>query len=159
MKHLIPCLTLAASLAAGPAAMAASAALAAPIHQFIDAFDKGDMKTAAAAYEPSGVVIIDEVAPHLWRGPKAFETWVADLAADSRSQGLSDEHVALGPASREEVTRARAYVIVPAVYTFRKAGVAMREAAQMTFVLRRGPGGWKIAAWTFTGPGATPAGR
>jgi hypothetical protein len=31
-------------------------------------------------------------------------------------------------------------------------GVAMREAAQFTFVLKKGAGGWLIHAWTWTGP-------
>ena len=35
----------------------------------------------------------------------------------------------------------------------------MREAAQMTYVLRHGAEGWKILAWTFTGPGPLPAGK
>jgi hypothetical protein len=28
----------------------------------------------------------------------------------------------------------------------------MRESAQMTFALRKGPGGWLIHGWTWTGP-------
>ena len=42
--------------------------------------------------------------------------------------------------------------MVPAVYTFKERGVAMREAAQMTFVLKKGAGGWLIHGWTWTGP-------
>ncbi len=33
-----------------------------------------------------------------------------------------------------------------------QGGVAMREAAQMTFVLKKGAGGWLIHGWTWTGP-------
>ena len=120
MKLLISALALAGGIATAPAVDAADAALAAPIHQFIDAFDKGDLKTAAAAYESDGVVIIDEVAPHLWRGSEAFSTWAADLIADGKAHGLSDERVDLGPLTREEVNGARAYVIVPAVFSFRQ---------------------------------------
>jgi hypothetical protein len=30
----------------------------------------------------------------------------------------------------------------------------MRETAQMTFMLKKGPAGWLIHGWTFTGPKA-----
>ena len=159
MKLLISTLALAGSLAMAPAVDAGNAALEAPIHQFIDAFDQGDLTTAAAAYDTVGVIIIDEVAPHLWRGPGAFNTWAADLIADGKARGLSDERVDLGQFSREEVDDDRAYVIVPAVFHFKQRGVAMSEAAQMTYVLRKGKDDWKILAWTFTGPGPSPAGK
>jgi hypothetical protein len=44
----------------------------------------------------------------------------------------------------------------PDTYTFKKNGMLMRETAQMTFALAKGPTGWKIAAWTWTGPDAVP---
>ncbi len=75
MKSTILGLACLAALAVSSPAAAADAALAAPIHQFIDAFNKGDGKTAGATHLASGVTIIDEVAPFIWTGPKAFETW------------------------------------------------------------------------------------
>jgi len=45
-----------------------------------------------------------------------------------------------------------AYVVVPAVYNFKVKGAAMRESAQMTYVLKNGPSGWLITGWTWTGP-------
>jgi hypothetical protein len=53
---------------------------------------------------------------------------------------------------RLEVTGNRAYVIVPAAYTFKQAGAAMRENAQMTFALKKGVAGWLIHGWRWTGP-------
>jgi hypothetical protein len=46
--------------------------------------------------------------------------------------------------------------VVPAVYTYKERGVAMREAAQMSFVLKKSAGGWLIHGWTWTGPKAEP---
>jgi hypothetical protein len=45
-----------------------------------------------------------------------------------------------------------AYVVVPAVFAFKERGVAVREAAQMTFVLEKDAAGWLIHGWTWTGP-------
>jgi len=50
----------------------------------------------------------------------------------------------------------RAYVIIPATYTFKQKGQTLRETAQMTFVLAKEASGWKIHAWTWTGPEAAP---
>ncbi len=132
-------------------AVAADSQVVAPIHQFIDGFNKGDMKAAAASHV-ADVVIIDEPAPHLWRGTGAFQAWLDDLTKDSAKRGRSDEAVALEEATREEVDGDRAYVVVPATYIFKEKGVAMREPAQMTFVLQKIGAEWKISAWTWTGP-------
>lgn len=157
MKSLAIGLVAWAGLAAGASAATPDAQLTAPIHRFIDAFDKGDGKTAAAAHWTADLSIIDEVPPYVWRGPKAFESWANDLTANDKKLGITGEKVTLGPVMRTEVDGAAAYVVMAAVYSFKDHGAPMREPAQMTFALRKGPGGWKISAWTWTGPKPTPA--
>ena len=144
---------LLASMTFGGAVVAATPNpdLAAPIHTFIDAFNKGDGKTAAATHT-TDVAIIDESPPYLWRGPTAFADWSRDLAADDAKVGITGEMVTLGDVVRTEVSGRKAYVIVAAVYSFKDHGAAMHEPARMTFALRKGTDGWKIAAWTWTGP-------
>jgi len=154
MKTLVLGLAFLAALPS--AAAAANAAVETPIHQFIDAFDKGDAKTAAATHVASGVSIIDEVPPYAWQGPKAFGTWAADLASHDKALGISGEAVTLGKVSRELVSGSSAYVIFDATYSFKQKGVAMHEPAQMTFVMKKVGAAWKIAGWTWTGPDPTP---
>ena len=156
MKHLVLVaagLTLASM---SSAALAANAQLEAPIHQFIDSFNKGDAKAAAATHLASPV-IVDEVPPHVWVGPKAFASWAADLDKNDKATGISEEVVTLGKVVREVNSGATAYVVIDAVYTFKQKGVAMREPAQMTYALKRTKSGWKIAAWSWTGPDPVPA--
>ena len=155
-------LTLAAvvSLALGASASAqtADAELIAPIQQFITNFNKGDMAAAAASHASGAdLVIIDEVSPYLWRGPKAFHSWAADLESDAKKNGITEPKVTLGAVTRIEKNGDQSYVVVPTVYTFKQRGTAMREAAQMTVVLRKGPTGWLIHGWTWTGPKPRPA--
>jgi len=140
-------------LAAAPA-LAADPAVEAPIQQFITAFNKGDTAGAAATMAPR-VSIIDEVAPFQWRGPDAFARWGAALAADSKTKGYSNESVTLGTPSRELVSGANAYVIVPATYSFTQKGVKMAEVSQITFTLMKVDTAWKITGWTWTGPEAS----
>jgi hypothetical protein len=140
-------------------AQTADADVIAPIQKFIDSFNKGDRAAAAAAHASGAdLTIIDEVPPYLWRGAKAFQAWSADLEADAKKQGITEPMVTLSTATRIERNGDQAYAVVPAVYTFKQRGAAMREAAQMTFALRRGATGWLIHGWTWTGPRPQQAG-
>lgn len=133
--------------------------LMAPIQKFISSFNKGDTAGAASTHAAGAdLTIVDEVAPYLWRGPKAFHSWGADLEADAKKNGITESMVTLSAATRTETSGDSAYVVVPAVYTFKLKGTPMREAAQMTFVLKKGASGWLIHGWTWTGPRAQPAG-
>ena len=152
---VIATMLLGAALGLGAApALAADPAVEAPIQQFIAAFNKGDTAGAAATMAPRAS-IIDEVAPFQWRGPDAFARWGAALAADSKAKGYSNESVTLGTPSRELVTGANAYVIVPATYSFTQKGVKMAEVSQLTFTLMKVDTAWKITGWTWTGPEAS----
>jgi hypothetical protein len=156
MKTTILGLACLAAFSTASAATAANAQLEVPIHQFIDAFNKGDMKGAAATHVATGVSIIDEVPPHLWQGPKAFATWAADLTKNDKAAGISDEKVTLGAVTREVVSGQTAYVVIAATYSFKQKGVAMHEPAQMTFAMKMSGEAWKIVGWTWTGPDPTP---
>ena len=146
-------------VAAPAIAQTADPQLMAPIHKFIDSFNKGDSAAAASTHAAAAdLTIIDEVPPYLWRGPKAFQAWGADLENDAKKQGISEPKVTLGAPVRSEKSGDQAYVVVAAVYTFKQGGAAMREAAQMTFVLKKESSGWLIHGWTWTGPKPKPAG-
>jgi len=121
-----------------------------PIQKFIDSFNKGDIAGAAATHAAEAdLVIIDEVPPFLWRGARAFQQWSNNLG--NQKQGITDQMVKIGAPTRTDLSGDQAYVVAPIVYTFKERGVPMRESAQMTFVLRKGPGGWLIHGWTWTG--------
>jgi ketosteroid isomerase-like protein len=155
MRQIVVGIVLWAALGMGVAA-GADDPIIAPIQKFMDAFNKGDTATAAATHSATAdLTIIDEVPPYAWHGVKAFGTWAEALGVYDKSQGITDEHVAISAPTRVETSGDRAYVIVPAVYTFKEHGEARRAEAQMTLALRKGASGWLIHAWTWTGPRAT----
>jgi len=151
-------LTLGAGLAAS-AAPPASEPVAA-LHQFIDSFNKGDVKAAAAAHAPD-VVIIDEVPPHVWRGPNAFQAWATDLDKVTKAAGQTEQKVTLGQPVRSEINGNTAYAVVPATFTYKQNGKPVAERAQMAAALRKEGGAWKITGWAWAGtvprPAAAPA--
>jgi ketosteroid isomerase-like protein len=137
-------------------AIAGDAQVEAPIRQVNVAFNKGDSKAAQANYVP-GVIIIDEIPPHAWSGPTSFAVWSAALDAYEKARGISGDRVDLGAVKREVVSGDIAYVIIEATYVFTQKGRAMHEpGALLTYVLKKTPAGWKIAAQTWTGPDPTP---
>jgi len=156
MRILIGTIVLAA-MAAAPVAAAEDASVSTPIRQFVDAFNKGDLKAALANYATGDIAIIDDLAPHLWVGPKAAQAWAADLAKSGAVNGITEGAVKIGAATRTEVEGNVAYVVVPSRYTFKDHGKAMTEEGQMTFALKGGAKAWKISGWTWTGP--VPHGR
>jgi hypothetical protein len=136
-----------------PAVHASDAAVLAPIHQMLEAFNKGDAKAAKATHvaAPS---ITDEVAPFFWAGPTAFDSWLTDLTKSEAAEGKTDGKVALEAPTAEKVVGKRAYVVTPSTYTFKQKGKTMREVGTMTFVLLKGATGWKIRSWTWSSPEA-----
>ena len=151
-------LTLLASVLLNPAAMAAPAGdPTQPIHQFIDGFNTGDIKSAFAAYAVGNISIIDEFAPHRWLGPKAPQAWAADYDKHAAAAGITDGSVKYGDPTRSEIEGNVAYVIVPTVYNYKEHGQPTTEEGEMTFVLHGGPAGWKISGWTWSGVKPHPA--
>jgi hypothetical protein len=146
---------LAACVASPVQAQTIDPQVTAPITKFMNAFNKGDMAGAAAAHmSDENLVIIDEVPPFMWRGADALKAWAGDLAADAKKAGITDQKVTISRATRAEVNGSDAYVVVPAVYSFKEGGVAKRESAHMTFAMKKGSSGWLIHGWTWSGPSA-----
>ena len=158
MNKTVAVLVLLACLLQPHAAFGAgSGDVTTPIHQFIDGFNTGDVKSAYAAYATGDIVIVDEFAPHLWTGPHAPQQWAADYDKHAQATGVSDGTVKYGAPTRTEVEGDVAYVVVPTTYLYKDHGKAVAEEGQMTFVLHAETGKWKISAWTWTGVKPHPA--
>ncbi len=142
---------------AGTATARAQAKPETVARQWLAAFNAGDMAKAGALNSPSGTSIIDEFAPYTWTGAKAFSDWAADFGADAKARGITDPTVVLAAPIVQNLTATQAYLIFPAVYTYKQKGVAMRETARHAIVLRKEGSDWKVAAWTWTGTVPKPA--
>jgi hypothetical protein len=141
-----------------PAAFAATKPdVAAPIRQFIDGFNSGDTKSAFASYARGDILIVDEFAPHRWYGPHAAQDWAAAYDKHASATGVSDGKVTYKAPTRTEIEGDVAYVVIPTVYLYKEHGRALVEEGQMTCVLHRESGAWKIGAWTWTGVKPHPA--
>ena len=121
-----------------------------PVHQFVNGFNKGDTKTAVAACAEQ-TSIIDEFPPHDWHGVGACSTWANDFDADAKKNGITDGIVTLGNPRHIDITGDRAYVVVPASYTFKQKGKLVKEiGSTLTVALQKGEAGWRITAWAWS---------
>jgi ketosteroid isomerase-like protein len=136
-------------LAAGPAGATEKADVMASIHQFVDGFNKGDVKSALATCAEQ-TSIIDEFPPHEWHGAGACSTWANDFDADAKKNGITDTVVTLGTPRHVDITGDRAYVVVPTNYTYKQKGKPMKEiGSTMTLSLQKVAAGWRITGWAW----------
>lgn len=120
------------------------------VHQFVDGFNKGDTKLALAACADQ-TTIIDDFSPHEWHGAGSCSKWMNDYDADAKKNGIADGIVTLGNARHVDVTNDRAYVVVPANYTYKKNGKpVMEHGSTLTVALQKGAAGWRITGWAWT---------
>ena len=138
--------------AAGPAAATEQTDVMVPVHQFIDGFNKGDVNSALATCAEQ-TSIVDEFPPHEWHGAGACAKWAGDYEANAKKEGITDGVVTLGKPRHVDVTGDRAYVVVPAGYTFKQKGKAMKETnAVMALSLQKTAAGWRITGWAWAAP-------
>lgn len=123
----------------------------APVRQFIDAFNAGNTQAAFATYADGAVTIVDEFAPHIWTGTDAARHWADAYDKHAQATGVTDGKVTYGKPTRMEVVGDLAYVILPTKYSYKEHGKAWQEEGQMTVVLNREAGVWKIRSWTWSG--------
>ena len=120
-----------------------------PVRQFIDAFNKSDIKMAQAACADQ-TFIIDDFPPHEWRGSGATSKWFRDLARLGKKNRMSDAFVNLGKARRVDDTGTHAYAVVPVNLRYNDKGHLVKTTGLMTLALHKGVDGWRIAAWAWT---------
>jgi ketosteroid isomerase-like protein len=138
--------------AAGPAMATEQTDAMVPVHQFVDGFNKGDATSALAACAEQ-TSIVDEFPPHEWHGAGACAKWASDYEINAKKEGISDGVVTIGKARHVDVTGDRAYVVVPANYTYKQKGKAKKETnAAFTFALQKGAAGWRIVGWSWAAP-------
>jgi len=144
---IVAALQIPASAQLTPAS--ATADVMAVVRQFVDGFNKGDLKMllAACAEEPS---IIDDFPPHEWHGAGACARWSSDYDADARKNGITDGFVSIGKPFHVDVTGDRAYIVGPADYVYKLKGKPVKEIGSVfTLTLQDGSAGWRITGWSW----------
>jgi ketosteroid isomerase-like protein len=148
MRNTLIALTLALTPVAASAQVPAD--VMAPIRQFIDGFNKGDVPSALAACAAE-TSIIDEIPPFEWTGAGACGRWASDYDADAKKKGITAGSVTMGTPRYHAVEGDRAYVVIPTSYEVTQKGKQVKQTgAVMAVTLRKDAAGWKITAWSWS---------
>ena len=92
MKQVLVVL-LAVVLCAPATIRASQDDVSAPVRQFIDGFNTGNVQAAFAAYATGVITIVDEFAPHIWTGPDAAHQWADAYDKHAQATGVTDGRV------------------------------------------------------------------
>jgi len=128
-----------ALLAGGPLAASEKSDVMVPVNQFVDAFNKGDVKTATAACAEQ-TSIVDEFPPYEWHGTGACLAWMNDYDADAKKNEITDGVVTLGTPRHVDIVADRAYVVAPASYVYKKKGKVVGDRLDADASPAEGPG-------------------
>ena len=151
MRMLLAALAL-LLLGAGPAAASDQDDVMAAVGQFIHAINTGDRNELKAICADQ-TSIIDEFPPHEWHGPGACVQWMTDYESDAKKNGISDGQVTAGKPKHLDVTRDRAYVVIPSEYSYKHDGKTVKESGVLfTLALRKSEGKWHAVGWAWPKP-------
>ena len=117
------------------------------VRQFIDFFNKGDLKAALNTCAAQSA-IIDEFPPYVWQGSTGCADWLRDFEAYAKKNGITNPTAILGKA-HVDVVEGRAYTATPARFTFRKNGKRFSEQGSIVAVLQYGSNSWRITGWAW----------
>ena len=137
-------------------AVAASPALGAVNNRDIRATAEGYARatmladpTPSAGFCEAESTVVDEFAPHLWRGA-GCANWARDFVAMARQQGIGACKAAVGAKGKVTVEGDVAYAVYPATVSCTRHGKPFTDHGLWTFVMHKGRPGWKIASWTWS---------
>jgi ketosteroid isomerase-like protein len=119
------------------------------VHEWVDAANKGDMKTFVALCARQST-LVDDFPPFVWQGPDGCAKWWSDNQALAKAEALTDEKVILGKPLRLSVTGDHAYLITRDDFIFAAKGKRMKETGAIhTFVLQKSASGWRVSSETW----------
>ncbi|HEY7111514.1 MAG TPA: hypothetical protein VIA45_01160 [Thermoanaerobaculia bacterium] len=147
--RLVLTVSILAAATAAPLAADDKTDVMVPVHQFVDGFNKGDVKSAVAACADE-TSIIDEFPPYAWHGAGACSKWASDFDADAKKNDIKPGAVTLGKPRHVDVTGDHAYVVVPTEYGYTMKGKPVKEmGSTLAVTLQKGASGWLITAWAW----------
>jgi hypothetical protein len=150
---LLACALVFAPSAAG-ATTSDQTAVMAVVNEYIDGFNKANLKEMTSTCEPSAS-LIDDFAPHIWTGANACANWFKGFAAWAKANRYTNNTVIAGKPWQLMIDGDHAYVVLPAKYTWLQDGRPGQLLGSVyTLVLVKAKTGWLITGWTWAdGPG------
>lgn len=116
-----------------------------PVHQFVDGFNKGDLKRAIAACADEASVI-DDFSPHVWKG---CGNWAQGFEGVAKKENITEAKIAELNPRHVDVTGDRAYVVASVTLVYKVKGTPKELPSIFTASLHKEAGGWRITGWAW----------
>jgi ketosteroid isomerase-like protein len=143
-------LVIFALLLVAPASASEETDIFARLQRMVDAWNKNDSATVRSMATES-VEIIDVFPPYHWAGPNALQAWNDGFAADAKANSVTEPSVELLQPTHVDLGGGdAAYVVVPAIYHWKKSGEKMQEKGIITAALHKVDQKWQVAAFSWT---------
>jgi ketosteroid isomerase-like protein len=126
------------------------------INDALAAFRSGDLVAFKAAWAPS-VEIVDDVPPYLWSGERSLERWIDDTGTAIAKLNLADLDIRAKTPLHVEITGDAAYVVLPVVVSYKRAGKSYIQEGTQVLVMKRTKDGWKMRTMSYAAAPAIPS--
>lgn len=131
-----------------------SAALTAVL-DMVDAVNRADFAAAIAAFTEAPV-IVEDIAPYIWRGADAPSEWLSAMGANAARLGVPSVMMVLKQPGRVEVDAEAAYVVFPGELRLAAVGRDLVAQGVLTLTLQNARGRWLISSLIWSGPEPAP---
>jgi ketosteroid isomerase-like protein len=137
-----------AFLSAGTAGASEKTDIMAVIHQMVDGYFMGDVKSSLAACADQ-TVIVDDTPPHVWQGAGACAAWMDAYEAWGKNNGVTGGSETIVKVRHIDISDDVAYVVQSVRLSWLEKGKPMSEKAIETVTLKKTSAGWRITGWAW----------
>lgn len=130
-------------------------AAATAVLAMVDAVNRGDLATAVAAFTEAPV-IVEDIAPYIWRGPEAPSDWLSAMGANAARLNVQSVLLALDQPTRIEVDADAAYAVFPGDLSLAAVGRDLVARGLLTLTLQNEGDRWRISSLVWSGPEPAP---
>lgn len=131
-------------------------AVVSAVRGLVDAVNTADFGTALAAFSEEPV-IVEDIAPYIWRGRDAPSNWLSAMGANAARLSVQSVLMALEQPTRVEVIGEAAYAVFPGQLNLVAIEGNLVAEGMLTFTLQNTGGRWLIESLVWSGP--APASR
>lgn len=123
--------------------------------KMVEAVNRGDFPTAVAAFT-GAPVIIEDIAPYVWRGADAPTQWLSAMGANAERLDVQSVLMTLEQPMRIEVDAGAAYALFPGHLSLVAKGSNLLSRGMLTLILLRPENQWLIDSLVWSGPEPAP---
>lgn len=147
MRNVLLALAMVMS-ATAPAAASDKADVMEVVQHWADAFARGSFNTDISPCSEDAVVI-DDLQPHVWQGPRACTEWFRAFEAWASTAAVTNAAIKLGTIRHLEFDSGFAYLVAPVTLSYIKAGMPVNFPGIITMTFRKEESGWRVSglAW------------